>query len=122
MPFVFISKHSPVNYNMPFIQLNQLPVKEIVKGYHASSVHTGSMSFMYWTVEEGASIPVHSHMHEQVAHVLEGKFELILDNEKRILEPGIIAVIPPNVPHGGKAITACKLLDVFYPERDDYKF
>ena len=107
---------------MPFVELNTLPVREVVKGYHARSVHTGTMTMMYWTVDEGASIPVHTHMHEQVAHVLQGKFELTVAGETRILEPGIVAVIPPYIPHGGRAITACELLDVFQPEREDYKF
>lgn len=106
---------------MPFIEIEKLNSKEIVKGYRARAIHTGTMTMMYWTVEEGASIPIHKHMHEQVAHVLEGKFELTLDKETRILEPGTVALIPPHIPHGGRAITACKLLDVFHPEREDYK-
>lgn len=107
---------------MAFIELDHFNSKEVIKGYHAKVIHTGTMTFMYWTVEEGAAMPIHTHMHEQVAHVLSGQFELTVDGETRLLEPGIVAVIPSHVPHGGRAITACNLLDVFHPEREDYKF
>ena len=107
---------------MPFVAVNSLNEKEIITGYRGRTIHTGTMTFMYWTVDEGAVMPLHSHVHEQVAHVLEGRFELTVDGETRLLEPGIVAVIPPYVKHGGRAITACRLLDVFNPERDDYKW
>ena len=107
---------------MPFVELETLTAKEVIPGYTARAVHTGTMTFIYWTVEEGAAMPIHSHLHEQVAHVISGQFELTVDGETQVLEPGKVAVIPPLVPHGGKAITACTLLDVFLPERDDYKF
>ena len=107
---------------MFFVELNNLPAKEVVEGFTGRSLHTGTMTFMYWTVKAGAAIPVHTHINEQVANVLKGKFELTVEGDTRILEPGIIAVIPANVPHGGKAVTDCELLDVFYPGRDDYRF
>jgi len=107
---------------MYFFEVDSLQEKEVVPGYRGRALHTGTMTYMYWTVDAGAEMPRHTHPHEQVAHVLEGRFELEVDGEVRILEPGIVAAIPPHVPHGGRAITACRLLDVFLPERENYKW
>jgi quercetin dioxygenase-like cupin family protein len=107
---------------MPFVDIETLNEKEVIPGYRGRTIHTGTMTFMYWTVDEDAVMPEHSHLHEQVAHVLKGQFELTVNGEMALLEPGTVAVIPPFAKHGGRALTACELLDVFTPEREDYKF
>jgi quercetin dioxygenase-like cupin family protein len=53
--------------------------------------------------------------------VIEGKLELVIDSISTVLEPGMIANIPSNVIHSGKALTKCKVTDVFSPTREDYK-
>lgn len=107
---------------MPFVNTATLNTKEVIPGYTGRTIHTGTLTLMYWTVEAGAAMPLHTHLHEQVSHVLEGQFELTVGEETQLLSPGIVAVIPPHVPHGGRAITRCELLDIFNPEREDYKF
>ncbi len=46
---------------------------------------------------------------------------MTLDGEVRQLEAGTVAVIPSNVKHSGLALSDCKITDVFYPVREDYK-
>jgi quercetin dioxygenase-like cupin family protein len=106
---------------MPFIDLDQIEVKEIVPGYRAVFVHTDHMTLAYWTIKAGAALPEHSHLHEQVSNVLEGTFELTVEGETRRLEPGVVAVIPSNAVHAGTAITHCRILDAFHPVREEYK-
>jgi len=80
------------------------------------------MTFAFWEIDEGFELPEHSHPHEQVAHMIDGRFELKIKGEAKLLHPGAVTVIPGNAPHSGKAITHCKILDIFYPRREDYIF
>jgi quercetin dioxygenase-like cupin family protein len=106
---------------MTFIDLENLEKKELVKGGHVRFVHTEKMTFAYWILEQGTEVPLHSHHHEQVVNVIEGEIDLTLDGETRRLVPGQVAVISSNAEHAAKAATACRIIDVFCPVREDYK-
>ena len=103
------------------IDIENIKPKEIVKGYHGRFVHMESFTYAYWEVEAGAEIPLHSHVHEQMMQVLEGEFELTVNGKTKVYKPGTIVTIPSHVEHGGKAITKCKLTDIFCPVREDYQ-
>ena len=106
---------------MTFVDLTNLEVKEPAPGFKAVFVHSDNMTVAYWEVEEGAELPEHSHPHEQVSNVVDGKFELTLAGEQRVLDRDSAAIIPPNIPHSGRALTRCRLIDVFHPVREDYR-
>jgi quercetin dioxygenase-like cupin family protein len=102
-------------------EIHKIPPREIVPGYRARFIHTEHMTLAFWDVDAGATMPLHRHHHEQTSQVLDGKFELTVGDERKMYEPGTVVVIPPNTLHGGVAVTACRLLDIFSPVREDYK-
>ena len=106
---------------MDKIDLKNIPEKEIVPGYKVKFVHSENMTFAYWDIEAGASLPEHAHMHEQVSNLIEGEFEMTVEGKKQVLKPGSVVVIPSNAAHSGQAITHCRIIDVFYPVREDYR-
>jgi quercetin dioxygenase-like cupin family protein len=106
---------------MPFVNLENIAGREIVPGFTARFVHSENMTSSYWQVKAGAVLPEHSHPHEQVTNLITGRFEMTVAGETRIIEPGMVAVISPEAKHGGRALTDCYILDVFYPIREDYR-
>lgn len=103
------------------MNLATLESKELMPGYHGKMVHGKQLTWAFWTVEEGAEVPEHHHSHEQMMHVVEGQFEFTLNGQTQVYIDGAIVPIPSNIPHSGKALTACKLMDVFSPVREEYR-
>lgn len=103
------------------IDLKNVPAKEIIPGYHVKFVHTENMTFAYWNIKAGAALPEHAHVNEQVSNLTEGEFEMTVEGEKQVMKSGSVVVIPSNVRHSGKALTHCRMTDVFFPVREDYR-
>jgi quercetin dioxygenase-like cupin family protein len=106
---------------MTFIDLSNIESREIIPGFHVKFIHSDNMTFAYWTIDKGAELPEHSHPHEQVANLIEGTFEMVIGGEKKKILPGEVAIIPSDVVHKGKAITKCRIIDIFHPIREDYR-
>ncbi len=106
---------------MPVISLNEIEIRKPLPGFKGQFIHTDKITIAFFEIEQGAELPEHSHHHEQISTIIEGRFELNLGGETIIQEPGKVTVIPSNIPHSGKALTFCKVIDVFCPVREDYK-
>lgn len=101
--------------------LDKINAKEVVPGFKVKVVHSEHMTLTYWDIKAGSSLPEHSHPNEQVTNMIEGEFELTIDGESKILKPNSVVIIPSNANHSGTAVTDCRIIDVFYPIREDYR-
>lgn len=106
---------------MERVNLSDIEPRELVPGFKARFIHSPSMTFAYWEIEPGCSLPAHTHPHEQVVNVLEGAFKFTLAGETRDLKTGDVVIVPPDAEHSGETVTACRILDVFHPVREDYR-
>lgn len=106
---------------MTAITINNIPEREIVPGFNGKYYHADNLSIGWIDAKAGYSVPMHSHIHEQVSYVQEGKLLFKIEDEEFMLETGMAITIAPNLKHGATAITDCKLVDVFNPVREDYR-
>ncbi len=90
-------------------------------GARVKIVHSERMSLTLWEFEADTDLPEHSHPHEQITMVREGRITLTVDGESRTLFAGDILVIPPNAVHCAHAETQVRVSDVFSPVREDFK-
>jgi len=102
-------------------ELADLESVELMPGFHGKLIHTDFMTFIYWDIDSGAILPEHAHPHEQVVHMIEGRFEITIAGETEVLAAGEITAIPSHAVHSGKALTACRIMDAFHPVREDYR-
>jgi quercetin dioxygenase-like cupin family protein len=106
---------------MPIVKLEELPVREIFPGLRARLIHSDRVTHSWVEVAPGATFPEHQHPHEQIVSVMSGQLDLVVDGVTHQLTPGVVFVIPPNVPHHGGSTGGCRVLDTFAPARDDYR-
>ena len=106
---------------MSFFTQDDMQTKELFPGCRADMVHTDKLTISHVTLDAGSVVPEHAHDHEQISNVIEGRFEFTIGGETKIMEPGDVGVMPSNVPHSGKALTKCFIIDIFHPVREDYK-
>jgi quercetin dioxygenase-like cupin family protein len=63
----------------------------------------------------------HSHPHEQMGYLVEGRLEFTVGGITRVLGPGDIWRIPGGVIHRVRAVDQPAVaIDVFHPIREDY--
>lgn len=108
---------------MKIVKIEDAPKLETVKGRHGVILIAGKRAMMMkLTIEPNVPTPPHSHPHEQMGHVLEGKGILYAGDESVEVEAGASFYIPPDVPHNFDVTgdRPAVLVEAFSPPREDY--
>ena len=103
------------------LNVNNLKPRELIPGVCGRFINGENITWAFWEIEKDSKIPDHFHIHEQIMHVLSGDFEFTVNGITSVFSNGDTIVIPSNTPHRGKALTNCKIMDVFSPKREEYK-
>ncbi len=101
--------------------VSNIPEKELFEGLRARFIHTENVTIGHVTIDKGAVLPEHAHIHEQITHIVAGELEMTVNNQTNVLSAGMSVTIPSNVIHSAKALTNCQVIDTFCPVREDYK-
>ncbi len=85
--------------------------------------HASSAMLVLYRIEPGRVFPRHTHPHAQYGTILEGGGTFHVGDEEWKLRAGDAYYVPPEVPHELHTDPAAPaiLLDVFTPERQDFR-
>ena len=84
-------------------------------------IHTQNISVAFNKLKKGAEVPMHTHAHETIDYVIDGKLEIVIGGELSIMTAGSVAHVESHVPHAATALTDCTVINIFYPVRDDFR-
>ena len=108
---------------MSFYKPEERQVKDLMDGIHARTFWGEKLMLAVVELDAGAILPTHNHPHEQGGIVLEGTLEFTTEGETRRLVPGDLYIIPSGADH---TVTVpdkpAKVLDIFSPVREEYKY
>jgi quercetin dioxygenase-like cupin family protein len=95
---------------------------EIFPGVEIRSTAGRQLMLCVVRLEPGSVVLEHSHPHEQMGILLEGKLEFTIGGVTRLLGPGDIWRIPGGVVHRVRTLDQPSVaIDVFHPVREEYR-
>lgn len=101
---------------------SEMPEERVTEHFSRKMIWGENQMVCRLELKPGCAVPRHSHIHEQISHVLQGRIRFTLDEETIELGPGQILLIPSNVPHAAEVVgdEIAIDLDIFSPIRRDW--
>jgi quercetin dioxygenase-like cupin family protein len=108
------------------LSASDIPWEDLGNGARRKVVFNDRLTFVILEInrpaEKDGEIALHSHPHDQISYVLEGKVRVKIGTEEKVIETGGMYIVPSNVPHGIQVLSdKLILLDMFTPVREDFR-
>lgn len=94
----------------------------IFPGVHIRTAACERMMVSLVDMEPHAVVAEHSHPHEQMGLMLQGRATFYIGDEEKTLGPGEVYRIPGGVTHRVVALAEpVRVFDLFHPVREEYR-
>ncbi len=105
---------------MTFYHVQAMEAQSPAEGVEMRIIAGQNMTVVFFSLAPGATVPEHSHPHEQIGTVLKGRIELTIAGEKKVVSAGDAYHIPGDVVHSGQNLeSSAEIIEVFSPARED---
>lgn len=92
-----------------------------LEGIEQKTLVYGDKTLMVeFRLQKGATLPLHSHPHEQIGYLVKGRIRLTIGSDVHEVIPGDSWCIPGGVFHCAGIIEDSLAVEVFSPVREDY--
>ncbi len=105
---------------MDLVSSDVVEFAEPVEGVQLALLAAGErMSVQRFRIEPGATVPEHSHPHEQVGYLVSGDLTFLIEGEEIVVEDGDSYSLASEEPHGveNRSERVVEGIDVFSPPR-----
>ena len=100
---------------------SQIPVEKIAEGIERQMVVGKNVMMCRFRFAPFVVTDEHTHPHEQMTLVMQGKVKFIISGEERIVNAGDVLHFPPHNRHGATMLDEeVILIDIFSPIREDF--
>ena len=100
---------------------SKIPIEQIATGIERQMIVGQEVMLCRFRFAPFVVTAEHSHPHEQMTLVVQGRVKFVISGEEHLLGAGDVLYFPPNNRHGATMLDEeVILIDVFSPIREDF--
>ncbi len=98
-----------------------VPIEHVADGIERQMIWGERLMVCRLRFAPGTVTAVHTHVHEQITLVEQGRVEFTIDGQTRLASAGDVLFFPSQLRHGATMLDdEVVLIDIFSPVREDF--